>query len=88
MSDSMIEMQALGSCNSFDLLFNPVNNRIIAERKTDLATALFDYPSLALARQWGCSGEDIRNLLDYLKSDRPRLRNAKRESGISARISS
>lgn len=66
MSASMIEMRKIGTCRGYDLLFNPVNRRIIAERKSDLATALFEYPSFALVRNWGCPDEDVDALRTYL----------------------
>lgn len=68
MSDSTPDMKLipLGRCRGYDLVFNPVNQRVICERKVDLATVLFDCPSGALVRNWGASEDDVKALRDWL----------------------
>lgn len=68
MSDSMTELRNIGDYRGYTLLFNPCNRRIIAERRTDLATALFDCEPFALVHQWGCSADDVRALTDHLET--------------------
>ncbi|MBT1173150.1 hypothetical protein JS528_07255 [Bifidobacterium sp. MA2] len=63
----MTELLTIGHCRGYDLLLNPLNQRIIAERKEDLATALFESPSLMLVHQWGCPDEDVQALREYLR---------------------
>lgn len=67
MSDSTTELRSCGQINGFDLYYNPINRRMICERKSDLATALFDYPSCVLVHNWGASKQEIRQLREYLE---------------------
>ncbi|PLS29877.1 hypothetical protein [Bifidobacterium parmae] len=66
MPDSTTKLREIGDYHGYTLLFNPRNRRIIAERRTDLATALFDCEPLTLVRQWGCSDDDVRALTNHL----------------------
>lgn len=63
-------LQSIGRFGGFDLYYNPLNQRIIAERKSDLATVLFDCPSLDVARRWDADDEEVRSLQAHLRVSR------------------
>lgn len=68
MSASTIELRRCGHVDDFDVYFNPVNHRIICERKSDLATGLFEYPSLRVVRNWGINEQDFSRLQQQLRA--------------------
>lgn len=67
MSGSIPDLRPMGCCKGYELMFNPLNRRVICERKTDLATVLMDWPDLAVVRNWGASMEDVCALRSHLK---------------------
>lgn len=66
MSASTTELHDCGRIGDFDVYYNPVNHRMICERKSDLATALFEYPSCILARNWGIDEPELSQLQQQL----------------------
>lgn len=64
MSVSMTEtpLRECGRIGNFDVYYNPLNHRVICERKSDLATVLFDYPSFTIVRNWGVDGQELTQL--------------------------
>lgn len=71
MSASMTEtpLRECGRIGNFDVYYNPFNHRVICERKSDLATALFDYPSLTIVRNWGVDERELTQLCRQLQTE-------------------
>lgn len=68
MSASTTELHDCGRIGDFDVYYNPLNRRMICERKSDLATALFEYPSCVLAHNWGVSEPELSQLQRRLRN--------------------
>lgn len=71
MSVSMTEtpLHKCGRIGNFDVYYNPLNHRVICERKTDLATVLFDYPSFTIVRNWDVDGQELTQLHRQLQTE-------------------
>lgn len=68
MSASTTELHDCGHIGDFDVYYNPINHRMICERKSDLATALFEYPSCTLTRNWGVNELELSQLQQQLRN--------------------
>lgn len=66
-------LRRIGHCHGFNLYYNPLNRRVIAERDSDLATVLFDYPSCAIVRRWDATDDEAHALRACLLALSPRL---------------
>lgn len=66
MSVSMTDLHKCGRIGDFDVYYNPVNKRMICERTSDLAAALFEYPSCDLVHNWGVNAQELSQLRSQL----------------------
>lgn len=64
----MTELRNYGRIGDFDVYYNSINRRMICERKTDLATALFEYPSCAVVHNWGVNKLELSQLQRRLRN--------------------
>ena len=62
-------LRECGCIGDFDVYYNPLNHRIICERKSDLATVLFDYPSCTPVHNWGASEQELAHLRRKLQTE-------------------
>ncbi|WP_291526996.1 hypothetical protein [Bifidobacterium sp. UBA744] len=62
-------LRACGRVGGFDVYYNPLNRRMICERESDLAAALFDFPSCTLVHNWGVSEQVLSQLRRWLQSE-------------------
>lgn len=65
----MPELQTCGRIEGFDVYYNPINHRMICERRTDLVTVLFDYPSYHVVHSWGAAEDEVTRLRMALMQD-------------------
>lgn len=64
----MVKLHNCGRIGDFAVYYNPLNHRMICERETDLATALFEYPSCVLAHNWGVNEPELSQLQQQLRN--------------------